>query len=32
MPLLPAKQRDLAEGDWLAQDSFSPAAPTPRSA
>ncbi len=22
MPLLPAKQRDLAEGDWLAQDSL----------
>lgn len=22
MPLLPAKQRELAEGDWLAQDSL----------
>ncbi len=22
MPLLPAKQRDLAEGDWLAQESL----------
>ncbi len=22
MPLLPAKQRDLAEGDWLEQDSL----------
>lgn len=22
MPLLPAKQRDLADGDWLAQDSL----------
>ena len=22
LPLLPAKQRDLAAGDWLEQDSF----------
>jgi uncharacterized repeat protein (TIGR04076 family) len=22
MPLLPAKQRELADGDWLAQDSL----------
>ena len=31
MPLLPAKQRDLAEGDWLAQDSLA-CCPTPTSA